>query len=179
MVLIGRDLKVKSWGWREGSAVRKTFCPSRGAGFGSQLLHRGSESAVNSDPGDPALLSGIHGHLACLTHTSVWVGNTFIHEKRKINNSKIFILFFLNSKFLAHCTSQIGTSPACEFVSLGLSSLMESQFSSAVSLRIHPDCFSLTEHPRALGLVVHFSIWLWFKSEKAKAPQLENSNNGV
>lgn len=48
MVLICHDLKVRSWGCREGSAVRKTICLSRGAGFSSQHLHRGSEPAGKS-----------------------------------------------------------------------------------------------------------------------------------
>lgn len=90
IILTCHNLKVRSWGWREGSAFMKIFYPSTGPTFGSQHLHRSSQLSVSSAPGDLTFLSSIHGPQACLRCTYIWVGNTLIHDKRKVNSSKHF-----------------------------------------------------------------------------------------
>ena len=39
-------LRVKQWGWRDGSAVKSTDCSSRGPEFNSQQPHGGSQPSV-------------------------------------------------------------------------------------------------------------------------------------
>lgn len=160
----------------------KIFYPSTGPRFGSQHLHRSSQLSIPSAPGDLTFLSSIHGPQACLRCTYIWVGNTPIHDKRKVNSSKHFFFKIRCCLFTVQVRWAQIISPAWEFISLELTSLMESQLSSAVSLRDSADTpWRLLSHltPWALGLVIQLSIWLWLKAEKAELLQLENSKQCI